>query len=522
MHNRISKTGPRRPRMKLSRSLQEQLLNAVAREGAEHPPNLSVQSSAKANLPDVPAKSMKRQLDEIDQSAAKRPRLLTEVEGDRAQSADKTAVIQNPKPKSPYAAFLKNFVESSLPRSGSVDSSVSEWLESVGSDRNTYCRSDSCLSQFVSEPVPRQGTKSVPQMDYTRDADGFMVPPTPISTGSRSRADIESASVASDVTGFSSSSSRASGRVLVEDPLYRDMNLAVNNIYLRPLREQLPNQIAELVNHVRRDRDSPGPSTEEVWEDAELNELWMGAGESKVEDYFRDKIFPKSRSGDVLDRSDRQPMARHTVPNAGSKLKVSNPKPDMLFGYNRHGAFPQQQAQLISMGAEMVANSQNLVYPFFVVEFKGDGPSGGGALWVETNQCLGGAASCVNIAERLNRQLAQCKSDEVRLINSAAFSIAMSGTEARLYISWKPDDYLEFRKYVRNIIDWGKEKRLSEIRSSLDTLLKASRERASEVAKSRPPPSDSSVTSSKRGKSSSRGRAGDTESDFNEPSGAEM
>ncbi|KAI1106983.1 hypothetical protein F4804DRAFT_256427 [Jackrogersella minutella] len=537
MNNRISKAGSRCPHMRLSKCSQEQLLNAVARDRADHPPHQSVQPAAEASLPDVPVKSAKRQLEETDQSAAKRPRLsteVTEVGGGRAQSADKTTIIQHPKPKPAHAAFLKKFVEPSQPgpRSSSVDSFVSEWLQSVGSNRNTRCRSDSCLSQLVSEPVSRQLAKSAPQMGHTRDADGFTVPPTPVSTGSRPRADIDSASVApSDATGFTSSSSRASGRSLVEDPYYRQMNLAANNIYMRPLREQFPSQIAELVNHVRRDRNSPGPSTEEVWEDADLNELWMGAGEPKVENYFRDKIFPKSHSGDVLDRSDRQPMARHAVPNAGSKLKVSTPVPDMLYGYNRQGAFPKQQAQLISMGTEMAANTQDLLYPFFVIEFKGEGPSGAGNLWVATNQCLGGAASCVNIAERLNHQLEQCISDEVRSINSAAFSIAMSGTEARLYISWKqdelqyymaniesfllqrPDHYLEFRKYVRNIIDWGKDKRLAEVRSSLDILLEESRKKASKGAKSRPPPSDSSVTSGKRGKSSSRGRTRDKGSD---------
>jgi hypothetical protein len=112
------------------------------------------------------------------------------------------------------------------------------------------------------------------------------------------------------------------------------------------------------------------------------------------------------------------------------------------------------------------------------------------------------------------------------MINSAAFSIAMSGTEARLYISWKhdelgycmqkikgfylqdPEHYIMFRKYVRNIIDWGKEKRLEEIRNSLDSLLEESMQRASEAAKSRQPPaSDGSVTSSgKRHKSSSSRR----------------
>ena len=61
-------------------------------------------------------------------------------------------------------------------------------------------------------------------------------------------------------------------------------------------------------------------------------------------------------------------------------------------------------------------------------------------MWAATNQCLGGSASCVNIAERLNRQLRQCKCNEIQTINSAAFSIAMNGTEAQLYVSWKHDE----------------------------------------------------------------------------------
>jgi hypothetical protein len=80
------------------------------------------------------------------------------------------------------------------------------------------------------------------------------------------------------------------------------------------------------------------------------------------------------------------------------------------------------------MGSQVVANSQGLVYPFFVIEFRGDGPSGTGSLWVATNQCLGASASCVNMAEHLNHQLKQCQSRNVEPIDSA--SIAMSGTEA--------------------------------------------------------------------------------------------
>ncbi|KAJ2906069.1 hypothetical protein MKZ38_003106 [Zalerion maritima] len=137
--------------------------------------------------------------------------------------------------------------------------------------------------------------------------------------------------------------------------------------------------------------------------------------------------------------------------------------------------------------------------------------------------CDSTPASCVNIAERLTHQLRNVKSDKIRPIGSAAFSIAMSGTEARLYVSrkhneldyymqeidsfllQKPKDCLEFRMYVRNIIDWGKDRRLKEIRDSLDALLEESRKRASEAAKSRQPPSNGSATTrGKRHKSSSR------------------
>lgn len=73
-------------------------------------------------------------------------------------------------------------------------------------------------------------------------------------------------------------------------------------------------------------------------------------------------------------------MVKHVVPEVGSNFKVSNPVPDMLYGYSRNGAFPQNQAQLLSMGTEMVANSQCLIYHFFVVELKADGPSGSGSV----------------------------------------------------------------------------------------------------------------------------------------------
>ena len=172
----------------------------------------------------------------------------------------------------------------------------------------------------------------------------------------------------------------------------------------------------------------------------------MGAGESQGEQYFRTGIFPRPDITESLQRSDRQPMAKHTtVPNTRSKLKVSTQSRICFTDTVVMAPLPSNNPNLTPWGTQLTADNQGLIYPFFVIEFEGDGPTDGGSMWVATNQRRGGSASCVNIAQRLNhRQPRQCKSDAVRPINSAAFSIAMSGTEARLYISWEHHNDLDY------------------------------------------------------------------------------
>ncbi|KAL2753757.1 hypothetical protein ACRALDRAFT_1077331 [Sodiomyces alcalophilus JCM 7366] len=474
---------------------------------------------------------VKRKLDstlDIDPLPAKKARLdhqsdAHQLEEHCVEQPEKIP-LQQPAPRRPCPSFLKDYVDTVHPDPGShsVYTRISEWLETIGKQREKRCRSDNHLQRSDDRPISRQLTRSAPaEMVRARDADGFAIPPTPASSGSRSYQARDTASATqSRVTG----SGRSSAKTLVEDPFYRSRNLALNGIRLDNSSNAFPSDIADLVREVGKDRDSPGPTLDQVRHDASLHALEMEGEEPNVEDYFRSTIFPNPGVTESLRRSDKQPIFKHAVPSAVSIVQVSRPIPDVTYGY-RDAAFPGQLPQIVSMGDALSANSQGLLCPFFVIEFKGDGPGGTGSLWVATNQCLGGSATCINIAERLNRQLRECKSDEVRPINSAVFSIAMNGSEARLFISWKHDDldiymrkirgfllqdpehYIQFRKYVRNIIDWGKDRRLSEIRASLDTLLEENRKRASAIAKSRPPPSDAS-SSSKRRSSSSSGRKG--------------
>ncbi len=282
---------------------------------------------------------------------------------------------------------------------------------------------------------------------------------------------------------FSASGGQPSKRSLVEEPRYRAWNLTSNGVHVRSPDEELPRSIDDLVQYVGRNRgsDASEPSLDQLKRDKGLHELENGVVETVVENYFKDTLFPSPEPSTDLGRASKQPMLRHTVPDSGSQHKVKTPIPDLLFGYTVAAFGQQQQDQLMSMGTAAMANNANMVYPFLVVEFKGDGP-----LWAATNQCAGGSASCVKIAEQLNGQLSQYEG--VPPVESAAFSIAMNGTEARLYITWKhndtdyymrkicsfllqqPHQHLEFRKHVKNIIDWGRGARLEGIREALDSL----------------------------------------------------
>jgi hypothetical protein len=200
--------------------------------------------------------------------------------------------------------------------------------------------------------------------------------------------------------------------------------------------------VAELVEQVGRDRDSPGPSVEDVKQDRGLYDLSTASSKPEVERYFNTHVFPDPGLEAELRRVRRTPMRGQAVPSTGFQRRVSTPVPDTLYGYKLSVAL--QNRQVFSTGSDMI-----------------DG------------------------------------------------MVAIRGTEARLYVTWKhdeqdryymqevesfvlhrPEHYLEFRRYVRNIIEWGKGRRLREIRDSLGIILEKRRKRAAAEAKTRPPSSD--------------------------------
>ncbi|RDA88859.1 hypothetical protein CP532_5506 [Ophiocordyceps camponoti-leonardi (nom. inval.)] len=375
---------------------------------------------------------------------------------------------------------LQSLPDPPVHKSPAFLSYISQWLESIPSRSKQRKRSQShgCIGSFrPASSVPRR-VKSVPDMSHPQDSPRFAVSPR------ANRSTALGDTVAGSTPPRSPSLTSASTTTAIR---YRDRNLQMNDIFLLSIFEILPEDLQTLVHCISRDCGVPGPSQEELNFNQDLDHLQMGAKECNVERYFH-KTFDPTQQPNVCS-DERLPMMKNTVPETTSRYKITNPAPDMLYGYRRRVSLTtRQQLCLSSVEADGLANSNGLVFPFLVVEFKADGPGFAGSLWDATNQCLGAASSCVNIAEGINTRLQ--KSGKDVKFSTWVFSIAMNGSEARLFVTWKDrsrfytrivrsflihdaQHHSQFRDHVHNIIDWGENERLNEIRRLLDMLEEA-------------------------------------------------
>ncbi|KAK6853756.1 hypothetical protein PG995_010568 [Apiospora arundinis] len=345
---------------------------------------------------------------------------------------------------------------------------------------------------------------------------GGLATPSLASASGLSRPASPTGTAQTDQTGHSKATT-STGR-LVERPEYRRLNLKHNEIHFLPRyipKPPLPEYVSAVCDDIKKPRTSPEPTPEEV-EREMLHLMKMqheGATEAQVERWFQSRVFPdETMINDGLEVIPKSTF-QHCIPNSSSEHKVSKPIPDLVYGYaNNPGMTPFTDAQLIA-GERMDPNMGGvdthgvLSFPFFVIEYKGDGQVNGNP-WVATNQCLGGSAVCTEAVNRLNSLLKNYPA--ARPVGNMAFSIAVSQCNAHLYVSWKsdelkyytrmasvfclelPEHFLDFRRHVKNILDWGKGPRLRDIQAAFDTILEEDRKIASDKAKQRSAPSTTS------------------------------
>lgn len=337
----------------------------------------------------------------------------------------------------------------------------------------------------------------------TPDLDGqFVRPSVPASAVSRSFAPFTASQTDSTTQSTSQGFRTSGGKSLVKQANYRK-NLQLNGISWVDNDQEAPEAVASLIKTIEGRRESPGPDPNDIRHDRALEALERGTNEAGVEQYFRANIFFNPEPASVLKCSVRMPMDKNAVPQRMPEYPLGRPKPDLLYGYKEEAFSKDQLVALDGISSHQSPNAASLQFPFLVIEFEGDAPRISSHLWASTNKILGGSATCVNIADQLSEQLRACGG--AKLFDNVVFSIVMSGTEARIFISWKhdelqyytkklqtfmlqkPGDFVAFRSYVRNILDWGRDQRFNEIQELLEVLLEEDRKAASQQAKTRAP-----------------------------------
>jgi hypothetical protein len=287
----------------------------------------------------------------------------------------------------PSAALL-GYINETQARSSFLEQ-IDNWLEDIyPSDLREKARSDCFIFHQDAKSILLERSHSAPPMmpgrkNLTGQATAFglafspkssLKPSSPGFTTNEGGPSIDP--TPTNYPTVTGTPNRSSGP-LVESALYRDFNLALNNILLLDSRTELPPHILTLVDSRKKGRSSPEPIAKD---NNDLYAMEAGASEAKVEEFVRNNIIPPDSSTDTIQRSDRVFVSRAVLPVTQPYSRLSVPVPDLLYGY-RFSAFEQdQRTQIATCGNFAIANSEGLSFPFFAVEFKGDGPSSKGSL----------------------------------------------------------------------------------------------------------------------------------------------
>ncbi|KAI1358143.1 hypothetical protein F5Y08DRAFT_351173 [Xylaria arbuscula] len=259
------------------------------------------------------------------------------------------------------------------------------------------------------------------------------------------------------------------------NPHYRNHYLKPNNINFLSVMDRVPEAQQTLVRNMLKSTNKSFALS-----NPNISHLENNVAESDVETFFNTGCTEHKILLDdylILATHKRLPMLSEAVPNVSEKRLIT-PTPNLLSGY--HNSAFEDDIQLLAL--ERVANGKDLLYPFLAIHFVGEK----GNMWNATNQCLGALATSTNLVEQLNIRLLQSGRPQCNLINSTTWGLAMNGAEARLFVCWKQGEMFQIRTvqcihfrgsslhtlwhFVENILKWGTDERLEEIRGGLKEL----------------------------------------------------
>lgn len=287
---------------------------------------------------------------------------------------------------------------------------------------------------------------------------------------------------------------------------YRDDCLIENGIYIRNPSHPLPGHVAKHVEQI----GEIIPRTPELHHDQvasalqQLDGLGLFCSESQVFRLFGRFVFPEPVNGNCppaqgLKAVSELAIARHLLPvDPNASLPVSQPRPDLLYGYP-DSVFTYTQMVVLRWIHPQIRRytrpCSGIELPFLAAEFMA---SVGmlGNLWSATNECAGTSAASLQALDALNVALdeAGCGAP----VDNFFYSFAIDNDLAQLFVAWKdstsegvqvcmqriesfllsdPEHFVRLRRRVLGILEWGKGERLAAIHRALDSLQQA-REKA--------------------------------------------
>jgi len=191
---------------------------------------------------------------------------------------------------------------------------------------------------------------------------------------------------------------------------------------------------------------------------------------------------------DHLDWSIDQDSARNSVPFPASETDppsvfgVKNPRPNITFGFEPSTFDNAQQRALLTLEPEP---SGGIISPFFTIQWKGFQ----GSMQLAKDQARQDGADMVHSRRKvIERAGVSPKTDELDAA-SMAFTCVINAEAAHLHIHWAEDvegktdwlmavvkryhleeesDFVDLRRALYNILDWGLSERLALVKQQVD------------------------------------------------------
>ena len=286
----------------------------------------------------------------------------------------------------------------------------------------------------------------------------------------------------------------------VKHPAYRD-DLASHHVYIDSYGMSLPDEIRDFAQKtIEKARGSPLLSDQQTDRiQHELSALDNADEETTRTGYAAIPLFPKKLDYEEgpnqysIAIGANLPFDRTALPVGSSTRSppIVTPSPDFHYGFP-YESFNDSPAPLPDVlqhpRLHPYAKPTTAAYwPFFAVEFKSQ--SRLGSRWVAANQNAGTGSHCVNSIETLLNNVRS--SDDRNPTDSVAFSCIVDSDDASLWVHWRQlgdrprftsseighyhlhrkNEVQDLRSSVRNIIDFGLEKRLPMIKDALYKLI---------------------------------------------------